>query len=150
MSISVIWDNEEKTALRFQRSQWEWTQFHEAFQEARAMLDTVEHGVDVIVDLTNAKLGASNLLSHTRTLAELQQHPAVGTVIVVGADTFAQALYHSANAGRPKAELFQFAQTLDQAYEMLGGVSRSEEPDTNHTWDYWEFVLSVQSNTEQP
>lgn len=143
MSITARWDNEEKTAIRmiYHRMQWEWDDFHKALSQVQTLVNEATQQVAFMIDLTNARLGPSVLISHAKILHQLKKNPRVKMVIVVGADTFTQALYASANASMKPEELFHFSSTLDEAYEA---IHRNDNPAPKpNKWEYWEFVLGL-------
>ena len=70
MSVTVVWDNERKTVIRYDMlGRWNWNEFQVEFQKAKAMLDSVEHTVDF-----HPQRGAQQFCSHWRALAN-SQHP---------------------------------------------------------------------------
>ena len=143
MSITARWDNEEKSVIRmiYHRTQWEWDDFHNALKQVQTLVNEATQQVAFLIDLTNARLGPSVLISHAKILHQLKQNPRVKIVIVVGADTFTQALYASANASLKPEELFVFSATLDEAYEAI--QRNDNPPPKSNKWEYWEFVLGL-------
>ncbi|MEL7236056.1 MAG: hypothetical protein AAGK74_16240, partial [Chloroflexota bacterium] len=54
MGIRVVWDDDEKTVVRhIYEGTWTWRDFREAVHKAWAMMHTVDHTVDAILDLRN-------------------------------------------------------------------------------------------------
>jgi hypothetical protein len=55
MAIQIIWDNEEKTILRHvYTGQWTWEEMRQQDAEVQAMLSTVSHPVDMIIDMRDS------------------------------------------------------------------------------------------------
>lgn len=143
MSISARWDNEERTVIRmiYHRTQWEWDDFHNALGQTQELLNDGDGPIFFLIDMANARLGPSVLISHARILHQLKRNPRVKVVIVVGADPFTQALYLSANSAMKPEDLFHFSRTLDDAYDE---IVRSQEPAVKQgKWEYWQFVLGL-------
>jgi hypothetical protein len=54
MGITVQWDNEEKTVIRYDfRGYWDWAEFREKAEEAFAMTRSVSYKVDTISNFTH-------------------------------------------------------------------------------------------------
>lgn len=52
MPITVTWIDAEKTVVHLSYLKpWDWTEFEAALNEANALLDTVDHPVDMIVQM---------------------------------------------------------------------------------------------------
>lgn len=61
MSIRSVWDNSEKTTLRFiVYGSWQWSDMDKAVQEAQAMFSEVSNTVHVIVDLRESTMLADH------------------------------------------------------------------------------------------
>ncbi len=93
MRIELIWDNPEKTILRFRRKKnWTIDDYHKAIDEAVAMLEELDHKVHVIQDATEEPRMPPHALMHFKTgntkLAPYSKHTAI-----VGDDAFMQALF---------------------------------------------------------
>jgi hypothetical protein len=54
MGITVQWDNDEKTVIRYDfRGYWDWAEFREKAEEAFAMTRSVSYKVDTISNFTH-------------------------------------------------------------------------------------------------
>jgi hypothetical protein len=123
MKIEPIWDNEPHTIIRhvFQRG-WGWTDFHQALEEASAMMSTVNHRVDVILDFRDASIIPSGAITQVKKAYSNPKHPNVGTTIVIGANNFMQALVSvgtKLSPGTLQNWDVKFASTLEEAYSQL-------------------------------
>lgn len=123
MKIEPTWDNEQKTIIRhiFQRG-WGWTDFHQALEEASRMMNTVDHRVDVILDFRDASIIPSGAITQVKKAYSNPKHPNVGTTVVVGANSFMQALVQvgtKLSPGTLQNWDVMFANTLDEAYSQL-------------------------------
>lgn len=55
MGVSFKWDNPEKTALVLEfNAPWQWREYEILSHEIQRAFDSVEHKVDLIIDLRNA------------------------------------------------------------------------------------------------
>ena len=125
MNISVVWDNDRKTILRYVYGKnWNWADFHSAAKEAYQMLDAVDHKVDVIMDFQNAHLIPQGAITNVQRAFSTQRHPNINMTVIVGAsaNNFLQAI---AGIGRTltrsKSNDWQlsFVATLPEAYTLL-------------------------------
>lgn len=93
MTIRVEWDDPNQTALRYTyEGSWNWDEFQQARRQARLMLDTVDHKVDVIIDVVQTGILPNNILSRASSIPR-DRHPNEGTVIIVGANPLIRFLY---------------------------------------------------------
>jgi hypothetical protein len=122
MSILVQWDDPERTIIRFVYSgQWTFGDLFEAMQEARDMMDTVEHLVYGIIDMQDSKLMPNGVLSLGRNVT-MRKHPNQGKSIVVGASGFTRTLYdvyRKVYRTTFDESAYAFASSLDEARLML-------------------------------
>jgi len=125
VNISVVWDNDEKTILRYVYGKnWNWADFHSAAKEAYQMLDAVDHKVNVIMDFQNAQLIPQGAITNVQRAFSTQRHPNINMTVIVGAsaNNFLQAI---AGIGRTltrsKSNDWQlsFVATLPEAYALL-------------------------------
>ncbi len=73
MAISVAWDNNEQTIIRFDFvGKWNWYGYEMAVGEAFGMTESVSHGVDFIFNMQNGEAlpeGATFYLKRTLEVA---------------------------------------------------------------------------------
>ncbi|MFC1959902.1 hypothetical protein ACFLYO_04260 [Chloroflexota bacterium] len=123
MPISVIWDDEEHTILRYLlEGTWQWSEFRPVIAEADGLSRTVDHRVDIIADLTtSAPLPVRNAFPTLKYMAELSSDNVLqGVFVVVGGGGFVRAL------GKTFAQVYAgvgariaFSDTLDEAYALI-------------------------------
>jgi hypothetical protein len=125
VNISVVWDNEAKTILRYiYGKDWNWADFHNAAKEAYQMLDTVDHKANVIMDFQNAQLVPQGAITNVQRAFSTRRHPNINMTIIVGAsaNNFLQAI---AGIGRTLTRSssndwqLSFVATLPEAYALL-------------------------------
>jgi hypothetical protein len=126
--ISVAWHNSEKTIMVMTMvTPWSWEEYHQTTAEMYALLDSVRHKVDVILDFTESTHLPPNAFSHLRNL-DRKTHTNRGTVILVGFSKFLQViadvlvkLYPSA------AKSARMVRTLDEAYAVAAEIQSQRE-----------------------
>ena len=125
MNISVVWDNDEKTILRYiYGKNWNWADFHTAAKEAYQMLDEVDHKVNVIMDFQNAQLVPQGAITNVQRAFSTRRHANINMTVIVGAsaNNFLQAI---AGIGRTLTRSgandwqLSFVATLPEAYTFL-------------------------------
>lgn len=122
MSIKVLWDNPEKTIIRYAYDgRWSLDEFNDAYVEARKLLDTVDHLVDFIIDVRSSPLIPNGVLSRGRNVV-LAPHPNEGRTMIIGASSFVRAMadiFQKIYGVRGNRIPFLFATTLEDAHVRL-------------------------------
>lgn len=92
MSITVQWDNDDKTVIRYDfTGYWNWTEFREQAQTAFAMTRSVEHHVDTISNfLPGTHIPKDAFLHFRRVMTDAP--PNRGVNVIVGASQFIRVL----------------------------------------------------------
>jgi len=85
--ITIVWANEEKRALlvTYESDNWTWDDLADSAQMENAMIDSVSHVVDVIIDLRGRRIlpkGGSpfKIIQQVRK----SRHPRHGVFVVIG------------------------------------------------------------------
>lgn len=120
MGISIGWDNEEKTIMRFEYvGEWTWESFYENIEAANHLMDTVNHPVVSIIDMS-----ASNHLPfgagvHIRNVIRMSQsHNNSGISVFYNADRIVQAMIDVLKKSYPEilaATQWYYAKSLEEA-----------------------------------
>ena len=127
MSIRVIWDNDDKTILRYvYEGRWDQADFGKAYAEAKKMLDTVNYTVGVIIDVQNSHLIPDGIISRSRNLVTTPSRNE-GTSVIVGANAFIRSLVDTFSKvwrhGPLEHRQIIFATTLEEARKVLSAQS---------------------------
>jgi hypothetical protein len=125
MSITVRWDDEdEKKIIRWEFPEmWVWDDFYGALQLSRALTREVKYVVDVLVDMSKAKMLPKNVL--TQTQVTLQTSPLnIGVVVVVSINPLVRAAFNSfmrlyKNAMRSSSREIMIVSMEHKAYEII-------------------------------
>jgi hypothetical protein len=125
-SIQVVWDNPEKTVVRYEvQGIWQWRIFEAAFRTSVLMTQSVDYRVDVILDLTETEVFPKNPVDYFVNLLPFIPDNRGAIVIAGGSievcDTFValQCLYKE--AGKP---LF-LTESVEQARAILPFAHRT-------------------------
>src|SRR5262249_16383022 len=131
MNIKVVWDNESKTTIRYIFTRgWTWVEFRDAASEAITMLDTVQHKVNVIMDVRDAGLIPQGAFNNAQKIFGNKRHPNINLTVLVG-DSFLHRLTEIVTKlYRPKAQQWDLAvvKTLEEAHKLLEEYSKDMPP----------------------
>lgn len=129
MSITVAWDNEEKTICRVKFDEpLTWAEYDEAIDKLWNAIKSVDHSVDVIATMTpGTSLPKGMPLSHLQRAAQTQP-PNVDLVVMVDYSPFVKAFIRIlARLNVNAAKSARFAPSLDAAYELLTEEHKQEQ-----------------------
>ena len=123
MPVQVLWDNDDRTTLRYDvQGHWTWNEFYENFAHARAMMQTVPHTVDFIVnpvDFRSRGYMPSGMISR---VVQLYRNipPNTGVTVIVGGGDFFRIINNVSRGFYPRiAARYRFTDTLDEARAVL-------------------------------
>ncbi|MFN8374861.1 MAG: hypothetical protein U0694_18520 [Anaerolineae bacterium] len=95
MSILTNWYNDEKTILyHTYEATWTWNDLYVAVDKAYALLESVDHTVDIIIDMRLSRIIPSNVFNHGKYTL-VKTHPRRGYMIIVGAPRLAHILFQA-------------------------------------------------------
>jgi hypothetical protein len=120
VGILVTWDNADQTILRWElNGHWDWTEFQDAQNQSTAMLQSVAHITDILVDVTHNRalpLGALGQFHNYRpTIASN-----VGQVVVVGASSYIKTTIQMLKNYVPYfGRRYDYADSMDEARKLL-------------------------------
>ncbi len=87
MAISVCWDNEEQTALRVVYAErWNWRDHRLALDTVNTLLNTVNHKIDLVLDLQESEPLPQSMLVETIASEQVIHPNWTGTVMIITAN----------------------------------------------------------------
>lgn len=127
MAIITRWDNKKKTVVLLEfESEWSWTELEEAVQKADALIGSVEHFVDLIIDLEGTSIPKDILNAAKTLLSSGEARPNEGARVVVGANgamrTIYQTIQKTLNNAVEGREIL-FAPNISDARAIIRGLS---------------------------
>lgn len=127
MAIITRWDNKKKTVVLLEfESEWSWTELEEAVEKADALIGSVEHFVDLIIDLEGTSIPKDIVNAAKTLLSSGEARPNEGARVVVGANgamkTIYQTLQKTFNTAVQGREIL-FAPSLTDARAIIRGLS---------------------------
>jgi hypothetical protein len=121
MAIQTIWDDEDKTTIRYVfDGAWTWEELGAAFVKAHEMMDTVKYSVDTIIDMRGSKMLPNHAIAGIQRVGVMETgHPNHSRLTVfVDLSVFAKAVLQIVS--RAYRQLldkndFRFTSTLEEA-----------------------------------
>ena len=114
------WDNPERTVIRVTfEGVWGADDIYRLINKGVSMLESVDHPVDYIFDLSLSTFSPRNLLT-TANAMEKAHHKNHRLVIVVNANVYIRSILKVGKVFAPKilADL-HFVNSVDQAYDII-------------------------------
>ena len=127
MAIVTRWDNKKKTVILLEfESEWTWDELESAVQKADGLIGSVEHFVDLIIDLEGASIPRDILTGAKNLLSSGEARPNEGARVVVGANgalrTIYQTLQKTLSNDVERREVL-FAPNISDARAILRGLA---------------------------
>ena len=128
MTVQIYWDNDDKTIVRLDfRDSWTWDEAEAAVAKNTRMLDSVDHTVHAILDMSQSVDAPPLALTHTRNLIA-KRHPRSGITVLVGANDVLSTFWKvfvQAYGRLVRADRYGFAQTAEEARQLIASKSAS-------------------------
>jgi hypothetical protein len=127
VSVEVRWFDENRTALVYDfQGEWTWSEMFVAIDEAVKLLDSVQHHVNIVVDLRGSYCVppvAPQALARI-AYAPTMQHPNTNILIVIGLSGFLQTLYEIFRRLYPHAaQRYREARTQEELLALLSAFT---------------------------
>lgn len=123
MAVAIGWADEAQSIILIEfMGQWTWAEFHHADEQSRAMIRSIPHTINMMVDFTESTDLPNGALTELRTMIKRMEHRATD-IIIVGSnmliETTFQMFYklYGKQAGFPEA---RFVKTRDEAFAEFG------------------------------
>jgi hypothetical protein len=120
MPITVDWFDTEQTIVRYEfLGRWSWTELHTAVDEVQDMLASVDHRVDIIIDVSQNVGIPSGAIIQMKS-GSMKANKNWGMGVFVGTGAFINALITSFTRIYPKmAERYAIAMSIDEAQKLI-------------------------------
>jgi hypothetical protein len=122
MGIHVLWDNDEKTIVRMDFEDWQWTDVHGALETFHTLAKSVNQPVQLIANMKNANVlpleGAMTNLQHVMNVIEHK-------IVFVSAKSIGKAIFEVLSKVNPSyKEKLLYVETLDEARALLARLAK--------------------------
>lgn len=124
MPTSVYWDSPEKTIVKhIYDGLVGGDDFHQVVEASAQLLNSVEHPVDIIVDMTSARLKSNSFLSLVSAV-ERKVPANQRQLVIVKVPGFIKAMIAVARHVAPKATAnLHFVDQLEDAYALIARLN---------------------------
>lgn len=121
MPVDFVWDDAEKTVIRYRAlGTWNWSDYHKMVRISTFHLDTLDHSVDTLFDLTGSTRMPAGAVGHLRMLGKADHAHRRPRAIIIGADeTLQTQLGAVAGVYRADGQLLQFVADEAEAQAVL-------------------------------
>jgi hypothetical protein len=122
MPVQLDWENDDHTIVHMEMiGHWTWKEAYDGSGVGFTMLESVDHPVDVIIDLRKSTGLPVLALTHARNMIP-KRHPRTRMTVFIGANELFMTLWRifsSAYRQIGHIEEFGFARNLDEAYQIF-------------------------------
>jgi hypothetical protein len=122
MPTNLVWENEEHTIVRMELiGRWTWDEAYKGSDEGYRMLESVDHVVNVIIDLRPSIRFPELALTHARNMIN-KRHPRTGLTVFLGANMLFVLLWRSFSRLHKQLtgkQDFTFATSIEEAHKIL-------------------------------
>lgn len=126
MAIIALWDNAHKTIIRLEfETEWSWEQLYDVIASTDDMITSVEHTVDIIIDIEGSQIPKDFMSAAKSLLANPEPRDNEGHRVIVGASTFIRNGYGALKktfGDKLVGREVLFAQDLRDARAILRGL----------------------------
>lgn len=119
MPVDFAWDDDDQTIVRVVPVMpWNWNDFHKAMRRASFLLDTVQHEVDLIIDLRQSVKLPAGAFGHIRSLGAAIHPNNPDRAVIIGLDA-AVAGQLGGDSYRDGTRRLRFVETDDDARSVI-------------------------------
>ena len=123
MAINTKWDDAKQTRVHVEfETNWTWAELDDALAAIDRLILSVNHTVDIIIDLEGSKIPKDFLTAAKNILANPERRDNEGNRVVIGASDFMRSAYQTlkgAFGSKLVGREVLFANDLSHARSML-------------------------------
>jgi hypothetical protein len=95
MSVHVEWDDEERTRILWSFvGRWTWGEFDDALKTVKAMVDSVDHAIDMLCDVSQMSILPPDMISRFKS-NYLKKSEKIRLILFIGMDTDLQLFWNT-------------------------------------------------------
>lgn len=127
MPVRIYYEEAKHLVIWEFEGAWTWEEYYDNRRLVNATLESVEHSVDMIINMTHSQLLPQNLMTHAGSAARNAPEN-IGKTIFVGSNAILRAFFRVFNqlygvlASGRKLDFYMVA-TLEEAYALLETIS---------------------------
>ena len=122
MPVQIDWENQDHTIVRMELiGHWTWDEAYDGSSIGYTMLESVDHVVNVIIDLRKSTGLPLLALTHARNMIA-RRHPRTGLTVFIGTNSLFLTLWRifsSAYKQVAHTQEFAFARDAEEAYRIF-------------------------------
>ncbi len=122
MTVHISWDNNTQTTIRMEFvGEWTWDEVHRALAKNVEMLDSVDHSVNAIVDLSKSMGAPTLVLTQLRSIVQ-NRHPRSNMTVLVGANDMLMTfwkIFLQAYGRITRSNRYSYAKTVAEARDLI-------------------------------
>ncbi|MBZ0293422.1 MAG: hypothetical protein K8L99_12720 [Anaerolineae bacterium] len=121
MGIEYRWDNDAQTVIRMVvDGTWNWNDFHKNLRRMTFWLDSVDHPVELVIDLRASHKLPAGAFGHIRSLGKKIHPNGRDRVVIIGLDeTLARQIGGEQGVYQDSERLIRFVPTDEAAQAVL-------------------------------
>lgn len=129
MAVQINWGNEQKTFTVFEFiGSWTWEEYYAARDAGVKMVNTVDHTVNIIVDISQSSVFPQNMLTHFRSSVNQAPRP-FDLCVIVSQSRFIEALVNVLSRLKLMTK-FRLVKTREEAIKILAEHDAARQPKT--------------------
>ncbi len=120
MGVQVVWDNDERTIVRYIFDKhWQWDDFFAAVETSLAMIDSVPNHVGTIFETALGMTIPKDVITHARKIIS-RRHERTVIIVIVAPGLYLRTLMQIATKlSHEIAQRVQAVTTIDEAREII-------------------------------
>lgn len=120
MGITANWTDNSQTIIRYDfEGHWDWDMFYPVYEQVITMAKSVDHRVDVVLDLRENNTFPKNVIMHIKNIAD-KRPKNMGKSILVTENRFALSLFRVARHLNHRIDkYFRIVPTFEEAYAII-------------------------------
>lgn len=121
MPVQVVWDNADKTIMRFIYSgSWTWEEYHDAISALQTLIQGVTHTVHMIVDMSGGIWTPPGSFIDHMNQEKRRMPPNMGMTVIVGRSLMLKVIFNVMNSIRGKnMKPTVVVDSLEKAYPII-------------------------------
>lgn len=125
MSVTIQWDNPEKTIIYVRYERWTWDEYYESLNECTRMCDAIGYPVYIICDLVDNIVPKGGAISHA--IASLKRSDGrVERIVLVTPNRFIRAMTQMSGRVLPEFNRrYRMTDTVEHARELIAAERAS-------------------------
>lgn len=121
MSINVLWDDEDRTVLRWNFiGKWTIQDFYDVYDKLNTALTESPHKVNVLLDMTESSQIPNGFMSALRSVRSRPAHDNMGVMASIGNSMFVRTFVNTfSKIYPPRKTAYYMVGSYEEAYALF-------------------------------